>query len=98
VIYRLSARAELDLAEVWVYSVEQWGTDQADRYVDDLVARFAWLCDNPALWKPRTDLADGLQSYPHQRHVIYFRAVGASADMIEIVRVLHGRMAPAHHL
>jgi len=98
VIYRLSARAEVDLAEIWVYSVEQRGTDQADRYLDALVARFAWLCENPALWKPRTDLAEGLQGYSHQSHVIYLRAVGAPPDMIEVVRVLYARMKPAHHL
>jgi toxin ParE1/3/4 len=39
VIYRLSARADVDLAEIWVYTVEQWGIDQADRYVDDLMVR-----------------------------------------------------------
>ncbi|WP_295887359.1 type II toxin-antitoxin system RelE/ParE family toxin [uncultured Thiohalocapsa sp.] len=83
---------------MWLYSVAQWGIDPADRYVDDLVVRFAWLCNNPALWKPRTDLAEGLQSCPQQRHVIYFRAVGAPADTIEIVRVLHARMTPADHL
>jgi toxin ParE1/3/4 len=45
VIYRLSSRAEADLAEIWVYSAEQWNFDQADRYVDALVNRFHWLCD-----------------------------------------------------
>jgi plasmid stabilization system protein ParE len=34
--YRLSARAEADLTGIWVYSAEEWGVDQADRYVDAL--------------------------------------------------------------
>jgi toxin ParE1/3/4 len=95
VIYRLSARAEADLAEIWVYSAEQWNLEQADRYIDALLCRFDWLCDNPSLWKPRPDITDGLYSYAQQSHLIYFRAYGDVPQVIEIVRVLHGRMEPA---
>ena len=94
-IYRLSSRAEADLAEIWVYSVGQWNLEQADRYADALVSRFDWLCANPSLWKPRPDIAEGLYSHPQQSHVIYFRVHGNAPEVIEIVRVLHGRMEPA---
>lgn len=97
-IYRLASRAETDLAEIWVYSAERWSPDRADRYVDALVSRFGWLCDNRSLWKPRSDIADGLYSYPQQSHVIYFRASGGAPRSIEIVRVLHGRMEPHRYI
>ena len=97
-IYRLSSRAEADLAEIWDNCAEQWNLDQADRYVDALVSRFDWLCNNPSLWKRRPDIAGGLHSYPHQSHVIYFRANGDAPQLIEIVRVLHGRMEPHRHV
>jgi plasmid stabilization system protein ParE len=66
VIYRLSVRAEADLAEIWVYSAEQWSLGHADGYIDALVSRFDWLCDYPSLWKPRPDITEGLYSYPQQ--------------------------------
>ena len=97
-IYRLSSRAEADLAEIWVYSAGQWTIEQADRYIDALVGRLDWLCDNPGLWNPRPDITKGLYSYLQQSHVIYFRAHGDAPAVIEIVRVLHGRMEPAKHL
>ena len=97
-IYRLSVGAEADLAEIWVYTAEQWSFEQADRYIDALVGRCEWLCDNPRLWKPRPDITEGLYSYPQQSHVIYFRAQGDPPGLIEIVRVLHGRMEPARHV
>jgi len=81
-----------------VYAAEQWNFDQADRYVDSLVSRFDWLCNNPSLWKTRPDIADGLYSYPQQSHVIYFRAHGDALQLIEIVRVLHGRMEPHRYV
>jgi len=69
VSYRLSGRAESDLAEIWDYSAGQWSVDQADRYMDALVSRFAWL-----------------------------RTCADVPDLIEIVRVLHGRMEPDKHI
>ena len=96
--YRLSDRAQADLVEIWDYSAKQWGVDQADRYIDALMARFGWLSGNAALWKPRSDLAEGLYSYPQQSHAIYFRVFADASDVIEIVRVLHGRMEPARHV
>ena len=71
---------------------------EADRYIDALLSRFEWLCENPLLWKPRPEITEGLYSYPQQSHVIYFRAQGDPPGLIEIVRVLHGRMEPARHL
>jgi toxin ParE1/3/4 len=98
VSYRLSDRAESDLAEIWDYSAERWNVEQADRYIDALVSRFVWITANSALWKPRPDLAEGLYSYPQQSHVIYFRACGDAPDPIDIVRILHGRMEPDKHI
>ena len=95
--YRLSDRAQADLVEIWDYSAKQWGIDQADRYIDASMTRFAWLSGNAALCKPRSDLAEGLYSYPQQSHRLYFRAFADASDAIEIARVLHGRMEPARH-
>ncbi len=96
--YRLSARAEADLTDIWIYSAEQWGVDQADRYVDALLRRFSWLPGNQTLWKVRPDIAEGVHCYPEQSHVIYFRSFRSHQDGLEILRVLHGRMDPGAHL
>jgi toxin ParE1/3/4 len=98
VSYRLSDRAEADLGEIWDYSAEKWGVDQADRYIDALMSRFRWLSGNAALWQPRSDLTEGLYSYPQQSHLIYFRICRDEEDVIEIARVLHGRMEPTRHV
>lgn len=92
--YRLSAKAEADLTDIWSYSAEQWGVDRADRYVDALLRRFSWLPENQMLWKARPDITGGIQCYPEQRHVIYFRALRSDQDGLEILRVLHGKMEP----
>ena len=96
--YRLTDRAEADLAAIWDDSAERWTVEQADRYLDALMSRFLWITENSALWTPRPDLAEGLYSYPQQSHVIYFRTRADDPDLIEIVRVLHGRMEPDKHI
>ena len=40
--YRLSFRARRDLAEIYAYTFEKWGRDQADAYV----GRILDCCDN----------------------------------------------------
>jgi len=34
--YRLTPAAEQDLEIIWTHTLQQWGTGQADRYIDIL--------------------------------------------------------------
>jgi len=31
--YILSVRAEIDLQEIWIYTMEHWSIEQADKYI-----------------------------------------------------------------
>jgi len=96
--YRLSARAEADLTDIWLYSAEQWGIDRADHYIDALLHRFSWILENRSLWKVRPDIAEGIHCYPEQSHIIYFHPFDSNQGGIEILRVLHGRMDPSRRV
>ena len=47
--FRLSPRAETDLAEMADYTIETFGIEQARRYRDDFEACFRSLARNPRL-------------------------------------------------
>lgn len=47
--YRLAPAATHDLEGIWVYTLEEWGIDQAHRYIDELTAAFVQLANNPQL-------------------------------------------------
>lgn len=32
---------------VWLFSLQEWGAEQTDRYIDDLTAAFEFLADSP---------------------------------------------------
>lgn len=44
---RVSALAEAYLMEVWRYTAERWGSEQADAYLDAFGAAFQQLARSP---------------------------------------------------
>jgi toxin ParE1/3/4 len=81
-----SPRATTDLNDIWDYTEEHWGREQAHEYVALLVARCRALLTGRAVAKP-IELANGtflrVRSGSHAAFLI------DSADGLRLVRVLH---------
>jgi plasmid stabilization system protein ParE len=45
--YRLTKRADKDLLAIYLYTVERFGQDQAERYTHDIKECFELLASNP---------------------------------------------------
>ncbi len=45
--FQLSSEADMDLQEIYDYSFEQWGEDQAEAYIQYLFHVFQLLADRP---------------------------------------------------
>jgi toxin ParE1/3/4 len=90
--FTLSPEAEHDLAEIWLYTADNWGVDQADRYVlgikDDLA--------NAGPDSPVVRPIDGLWRLKSSHHLCIFRR--DEDGEVFVVRVLHERMDVARHL
>ena len=93
--YRLSPKAREDLDGVWLYSLAEWGVDQADRYIDELVAAFDRIAANPKSGTNSDGIRAGYRRYSVLRHTVYYRE---TAYGIEVIRVLHNRMLSGRHL
>jgi toxin ParE1/3/4 len=93
--YTLRQLAENDLEEIWLYSLQEWGVDQADKYIRALLSRFSWLSENPTIGKYRTDIKPGYYSFPEGRHVIFYTLTSYGIDVIGIP---HQRMDVMGHL
>ena len=85
--YRLSKDADADQAEIYEYSILNFGQNTARDYYTGLMGCFDTLCDNPKLGRRRDELRKGARSLLHQQHVIFYRL---DQDGIFILRVLHG--------
>ena len=55
--YRLSALAELDLDEIWLYVAQDSSVARADRLIDEIVRRFGLLAAHPEAGRARDDIA-----------------------------------------
>ena len=93
--YRLTPAAERDLESIWTYTVQQWGLDQANRYIDFLTATFATLAEAPETAPACDAIRPGYRRHSAERHMIYFRVADYG---IVVVRILHDRMDAPRHL
>ena len=81
--------ARQEVLDIWDYSFENWGQEQADRYLAALDAMFARIANGSAPSRPADELRPDLRKVPVGRHVVFFRE---GAEAVEVVRVLHERM------
>jgi len=86
--HRLSPTADRQIQEIWTYTADHWGEEQADKYVKGLFEWFDILQANKHLWRlvPRESLA-GAFFARYERHLIFFRVL--PSGRIGILAVLH---------
>ncbi len=93
--YRLTSRAEADLAGIADYTIEAFGIHQARRYRDEFEGCFERLSRNPGPGRNAEGLVPGLRRFEHRSHVVFYIRDDRG---ILIVRILHARMDPPLHL
>ena len=93
--FRLTPAAERDLEEIWRYTRQKWGVEQAHRYIDVLTEAFAVLADSPQSAPACDHIRAGYRHRSIERHVVYFKIAPYG---IAVVRVLHERMDAPRHL
>jgi toxin ParE1/3/4 len=92
--YRLTPAAIEDLDNIWLYTFEEWGVQQAHRYTDDITAAFSRLAMDPKIGAPCDYVREGYRRCLVGQHAIYFQVTEYG---IAVIRVLHTRMdAPRH--
>ena len=88
------AKAKTDLKEIWLYSFENHGERQADKYYDDLICGIDTISNNPHAGVACDYIRSGYRQYKINKHFIFYRVV---KDSIQIVRVLHESMKVENH-
>ncbi len=84
-----------DLRSIRDYTLETWGEQQEQIYLDALWARFEEILTDPKRWRYRNDLFPGCQIAAQGKHVILFRLDG---EVFQVVRILHSAMDFRRHL
>ena len=87
--YVISKKAISDLEEIWIYTVEKWSVEQADRYYSLIFDEIDFICKNVSMGKPMDHVRKGYRASKVKSHLIFYRVIKES---VEIIRILHERM------
>ena len=87
--FSLTKLGENDLLEIGLYTLENHGAAQKQKYLAKLDARFQWLANNPRLGSPRDEIKAGYKSWNEGGHAIFYRVTGGN---IEIIGIPHQSM------
>ena len=85
VIYK-PANATLD--EIWQYSVENWGEQQAEVYIEGLFDTLHKAADREFFWrKLQEQTVLDVYFVKYQRHYLFFREL--EDDLIGVIGIIH---------
>ena len=85
----ISKKAVSDLEEIWLYTVEKWSIEQADRYYNLIFDEINYICKNINAGKSMEHVRKGYRASKVKFHFIFYRVLN---DTIEVIRILHERM------
>lgn len=85
----ISKKAVSDLEEIWLYAVEKWSIEQADRYYNLIFDEINYICRNIDAGKSMDHVRKGYRASKVKSHLIFYRVLN---NTIEVIRILHERM------
>jgi len=93
--YRLSKKAEIDLAEMYEFGVSKFGLLNAQKYFFGMHDVFQVLDDNIELGRDASEFIKDLKRFTYKTHTIFYLI---TTDGIFILRVLSQRMDYKYNL
>jgi toxin ParE1/3/4 len=71
--YLLSTAADHDLEEIFDHTLEEFGLDQAIKYISEFEPVFGQPVKNPEIGRNRNEIKAGLRSFPKESHIVFYR-------------------------
>jgi len=91
----ISLEAERDMAALHLYGAINYGEDQADQYVLNLLDEFRRISEWPLAYAERTEVRPPIRLRPYRAHNLFYDVTG---DLVTIVRVMHHSADWMHEL
>lgn len=85
--YVLSREADNDLEKIFDYTFEEFGFNQAVKYLDEIDEVFVKIINTPEIGRSRNEIKKSVYSLPIGSHIVFYTI---QIDYIRILRVLHG--------
>lgn len=88
-IYKLSSKAEIDLAELYEFGIYKFGLPQAQKYFYGMHETFEVLAENIDLGRDASEFITDLKRFAYKVHTVFYLQ---TASGIFIIRILSQRM------
>lgn len=95
--YCLSQRAKEDLLDIFLYTLEFWGEDQAPAYQKLVTTAMQRIAENPftAGSKALDEIMQGCRTFRCGKHFLIYRV---QSSQVAIARILHESMDFSLHV
>lgn len=87
--FLISKSAVIDLEEIWLFTASNWSVSEANRYYQLIIDEINHICSHPETGRTVDTIRKGYRVTKVKSHLIFYRA---SAERIEIIRILHEQM------
>jgi len=94
-IYKLSSKAEFDLAVMYEFGISKFGLTQAQKYFFGMHETFEVLSKNVNLGQDASEFIEELKRFTYKAHTIFYLITTSG---IFIIRVLSQRMDYEYNL
>ena len=84
-----------DLETIWEFSVESWGEQQAEAYIDGMFAAFDLIAGNPGLAPLNNVFNPPVRIHQHVSHLIVYVE---GEQEVSVVRILRKSVLLSQHL
>jgi toxin ParE1/3/4 len=88
--YRISDKAIEDINSIWLYTLENWPFEQADKYYRFIYQIITSIPNNFEKGKDIGNIKFGYRQIKVKSHYIIYKK--AEDGIVEIIRVLHEKM------
>lgn len=89
--YLFYSAADCRQNEIWDYTVEKWGEEQAIRYIEGLHKAIAHAAEGQFVWRnPMHPKLTGVYFIRYENHYVFFRKL--PNNLIGVISILHENM------
>ncbi|MGB0288212.1 type II toxin-antitoxin system RelE/ParE family toxin [Aequoribacter sp.] len=71
---RVQSKAQRDLKDIWLYTHENFGLEQADKYFDELEIGMNTIQENPKVGRRCDGIREGYRHYKINHHFIFLHS------------------------
>ena len=88
-VIHITERALQEVGDIEQYSIEEWGLQVSNDYIDSIEQALQRIAQSPRLLLTRPELSKKLKFYPVRSHILVFTVIN---KVIYFVTIKHGSM------